>query len=269
MMVFASGNFVFAQKSFEGKVTYKFQEATGKSEMRMDAYFGKQKIKAILKESDSIKNGKDDLLIDFTKGIIYHLNSTNKTYRADSMKNFTVQGMPAVTPASGKSKNILGYHATEFTGLDTSKSEFMVQMNFTIWYADSLYFPFDKAYANKDMIPMFGNGSTISMGMEIDKYFLMTPVSVEPQSLPGSIFSVPADYLQEQYFEPAADSVMAELKAQDSALKASAEIMLAADSVLKAAVDEAAIKIKKKAKKSTKQNTKKQPQKNSALKSKE
>lgn len=152
------GSTSFAQKNFEGKIVYQMTAESKNENAEITAYFSNQKIKAEVKKWDSLSSRKDDLLMDFEKGIVYYIDPNNKTYRAENILDKKIDRMPALEPLPGKNKLLLGYHCTAYQIKDTIKSDFMGPMNFCFWYADSLYFFIKEEYRSIDMVPMFTNG---------------------------------------------------------------------------------------------------------------
>jgi hypothetical protein len=271
------------QKNFEGKIIYKFFQSDEKNEGTFETYFGKEKIKVLIKANNS-KSEKDDLLIDFNAGILYYINSNNKTYRkenlGDSLKITYRMSSLQITPK--KNKTILGYHCTAYSGKDTIKSGFSEPMSFTIWYADSLLFGFNKKYLIGNMIPVFGNGSKIGLAFELmlgnDKKrnkMEASLFSIEPSSSPDSFFIIPQDYVAEKMWGQGFDSTKAEADSiqsvehrqlSDEEMK---EIMEKAAAAVKEAVDKATTQSVMKKKKAASKNTHNQPTKSAAIKPKQ
>lgn len=193
----------FCQLPFEGKIVYKMVDGEKMKEASIEAWFGKGKIKAIVNETNEDRKPKEDLLIDFTNGIIYYLDTDNKTYRIDSLAN--KKSFPGLTKTPAKNKTITGYPATAYGTIDTSDSEFLGKMEMNFWYADSIYFPVDSKYNFYEMIPIFSNGTNIGLGMEMnlgisspEKSFTITALSVTPMQLSDSDFILPQDYTIEE-----------------------------------------------------------------------
>lgn len=191
----------FAQSVFEGKVTHKLTAETESKSGMIEIYYGKKMIKGIIKQNDDKETGKDDILLDFNKGLVYHLNAVDKTYRLDSMKGRPSGVMSALNPWKEKDRVISGYHTSAYIPKDTAEMNLFGNMTMLFWYADSLLFPVDDQLMGSDEIALFTNGKTIGMGLnmsmefgESKKIFELAPVSIEPGILPVSTFEIPADF---------------------------------------------------------------------------
>jgi len=195
---------LLAQAPFEGKVTHKLTtETTTKSGM-VEIYYGKKMIKGIIRQNDEKDLGKDDLLLDFNKGLVIHLNSIDKTYRMDSMKGKSPGMMSALDPMKDQNRVILGYHTSAYIPKDTAGMNLFGNMSLVFWYADSLLFPIDEQFIGSDDIALFTNGKTIGMGLNMNleigeskKTFELDPLLIEPGNLPDSIFDIPGDFVME------------------------------------------------------------------------
>ncbi|MGG9964620.1 hypothetical protein [Ferruginibacter sp. SUN106] len=237
---------LFAQTQFEGKVTHTFITERENETGTIEVFYGNQKIKGLKKiKGKENENGTDDLVIDFTKGILYKINAVTKTYSADTFinKKNTVFGTLLKLP--GKNKTILDHSCSAFTITGNGKNEFMGEMDFLFWYADSLYFTIDEKYLQSDEVTLFTNGKTIGMGISvttqagnIKQVFELIPAQVEPMHLPDSLFEIPGDYTVE--------TVDYRTIISDSAITDSAQMMMmkAADSAVK--IIAAAEELKKK-----------------------
>ena len=199
ILLFAFTN-ISAQNNFEGKIIYKLtspEKGTGNG--IIETYFGKQKIRVYVKENEL--SGRDDLLLDFEKGIVHYINTISKTYKTDSLSNRKKRSMPTLNSSPAGNKIISGYSCSAFSFTDTSKSDFMGDMFFSVWYADSLLFNISDEQKDYEMVPMFTNGTSVGMGMEMGmgkekKKITMSlvPLSITFQVLPDSIFNISGDY---------------------------------------------------------------------------
>lgn len=190
-----------AQTVFEGKVTHKLTAETESKSGMIEIYYGKKMIKGIIKQNDDKETGKDDILLDFNKGLVYHLNAVDKTYRLDSMKGRPAGVMSALNPWKEKDRVISGFHTSAYIPKDTAEMNLFGNMTMLFWYADSLLFPVDEQLMGSDDIALFTNGKTIGMGLnmsmefgESKKTFELEPVLIEPGNLPASTFEIPADF---------------------------------------------------------------------------
>jgi hypothetical protein len=218
---------LFAQTQFEGKVTHTFKTELDNETGTIEVFYGNQKIKGLKKiKGKENENGTDDLVIDFSKGILYKINAAAKTYSADTFINKTNTVFGTLTKLSGKNKIILDHSCSAFT--ITDKNEAIGGMDFLFWYADSLYFVVDEKYLQSDEAALFTNGKTIGMGISVTMQaanakmvFGLTPSLIEPMHLPDSVFEIPKEYILEastdQYLK--SDSVIkVEMSRIDSAI---------------------------------------------------
>ena len=195
---------MYAQAPIEGKVTHKLTAETETKSGLIEIFYGKKKIKGVIRQNDDKESGKDDLLLDFNQGLVYHLNAVDKTYRVDTMIGKTVNTLSALTPLAEKNKVKLGVSTSAFSIKDTSNMNPLGNMTMEFWYADSLMFPIEEKYLGSDESVLFTNGKTIGMGLimnfelgESKKTFELEPVLIEPGNLPDSIFEIPGDFVME------------------------------------------------------------------------
>jgi hypothetical protein len=191
---------IFSQTVFEGKVKHSLTAEKLNQKGTVEVFYGNQKIKGkiYMPAEEGIK--EDEILIDFSKGILYHLYPLKKTYHLTHLKN-KISSFPNL-PATTQKKIILNLSCTSFFLKDTAKSEWMGEMDIMFWFADSLYFPVSEEYLTSDEIPLFTNGKTIGMGMNINmpfegkdkNIFILTPTSIEKGAIPDSIFQIPINY---------------------------------------------------------------------------
>lgn len=199
----------FSQTVFQGKVIHKFITERDNETGTVEVFYGNLKIKGVKKITPPVKGieiNDDVLIIDFSKGVSYHVNPVTKTYRADSLKNKRPNAFPALVKDSRKNTKILNQSCSAFVLDTTAKNAgaFIKNMDFLFWYADSLNFPIDEQYINSDDLGMFTNGKTIGMGLTVTldlnqnkKTLSLIPISVEPMQLPDSLFEIPRDYILE------------------------------------------------------------------------
>jgi hypothetical protein len=196
---------VFSQTIFMGKVTHQFKSDKENESGTVEVFYGDQKIKGIKKTRGKENQARtDDILIDFSKGTIYHINALKKTYKADTLTNKSVNMLGGQLYPTKKNKMVLNYSCSAFALSDTGK--FGTGMDFLFWYADSLYYPVNEKYLHADEVLLFTNGKTIGMGVAIgselygEKIVIgMNPLAVEAISLPDSLFEIPKDYVLEKY----------------------------------------------------------------------
>ena len=262
----------FAQTAFTGKVTHIFKNDQEKESGTIEIFYGDQKVRGIKKLALPKKDDdNDDIMIDFSKGVIYHINPFQKTYSVDTMKARPASTFPLLVAEPSKNTTVLNHHCSAFIVNDNDKTGFMDNMNFLFWYADSLYFPVNEKNLLSDEISLFTNGKTIGMGIAITmqeagnkKIFGLTPVAIEPMALPDSLFEVPKDYVletTEQYLR--ADT--ATMMEADSAARIMDSVVKAMDSTIRA-IDPPKKPVKKSVPKSTKN---KAPVKAEAIRRKE
>jgi hypothetical protein len=187
-----------AQKNFEGKIVYKLASLFGDTQVTV--YFGNERLKAEINSTDSIDNNDDDLLIDFANGIVHFMNRRKKTYRTDSIAGTKMQRLPSIKYLPEKNKKILGYNCSAYEMADTSNNDFKNGVSFSVFYADSLFYSVKQDYVNIEMTPLFTNGKTICMGIEVKQKndsqksaFGLIPILITAEKIPDSIFSL-SDY---------------------------------------------------------------------------
>lgn len=195
------GSTSFAQKNFEGKIVYRHlgMPLNGTKEI----YFGNQKIKII--EIDTADN---DLLqeisfIDFEKGFTYLINDINKTYCRLILKYNPNESKADLKLYPKKNKKILDYKCSAYIG-DASEAipELgLPRTSLCILYADSLFYAVDEKYTKIWDIKKITNGLNVAMGIEFvtdDGRSLENeidyPISVSPQQIPDSFFTISPDY---------------------------------------------------------------------------
>jgi len=256
---------VFSQLPFTGKVTHLFKNDEEDENGTVEVFYGNQKVRGIKKLAHPKHDyDNDDLLIDFSKSVIYHINPLQKTYSIDTMKAGPASTFPLLVAEPSKNTTILNRHCSAFTVNDKEKMGFMDNMGFLFLYADSLYFPVNEKKLLSDEIALFTNGKTIGMGIAITmqeggnkKIFGLTPVAIEPMAVPDSLFEVPKDYVLETTYQY---------------LKSDTAVKMAVDSV--ATIMDSMIRVntppKKPVKKTTPKSTKnKAPVKGAATRRKE
>ena len=268
---------VFAQQNFEGRIIYKYSESTNNKTGSIEAFFGNKKIKAHITDSSKGET-KDDILIDFEKGVAYSIDIEKKYFTTDSFTNKRGSLFPSLTLAPEKNKIIKGYHCSAYIGNDSVKREYREPTNVTTWVADSLYFFFDNKYANPEMIPVFGDGKNIAMGFEIKMtlkgqpvMMKSVPVLIEYLKMPDSFFTIPSGYTFGKSWGNVSNSTTI-----DSTINFNSAVEKVMDSAKKMMdkAKEAADRVNEKRKKSThkkpsSKNTHNQPTKSSAIKPKE
>lgn len=186
----------------------------------MEAFFKDAKIKVFLRDSSKIPK-TDVMLLDLTTGIFYRIDHKNKEYKSEHITDRHPVFIPAVSPIENEKKIILGYSCSAYKGYDSSKTGYPEPPPtiITSWYADSLYFRFDKKFASSEMISVFGDGDKIAMGFLINMtvagkpiQLFSSPVTVEETMLSDSMFAIPFDYIhlnyqKEKEYTVTADSV--------------------------------------------------------------
>ncbi len=214
-------NSIFAQKNFEGKIIYKINSGSPGESAVITAYFGNQKIKADYKNLDSARDGKESVLLDFEKGIVYYINARAKTYRANNILDKNMDRMPAIKPLPEKNKQLLGYSCAAYITTDTSRNEYMAFNPFYFWYADSLFFKVKNEYSNIDMVPFFTNGTRVGMGVQMnlghgwgELNVELSPIAVKEQPVTDTVFALTGlqleinrSYMPEDSTQIKADSI--------------------------------------------------------------
>lgn len=196
---------VFSQTPFEGKIIFKLTTEEENQSGRLELLYGKDKIKGEMKRSGPEAKKDDIIIIDFSKGIIYEINDSAKKYSIRQLKSPDNNLFVNYRKTEMK-KMILGQPCSAFSFIDTTeKSDFIGDMDFMFWYADSLFYPVNEKYMHSDDIPIFTNGKNIGMGMTakmkvIDKatFFDLQPIEIIPMPLADSLFTLPRSYILKQ-----------------------------------------------------------------------
>jgi hypothetical protein len=197
---------VFSQTIFMGKVTHQFRSDQDNMTGTVEVFYGDQKIRGI-KRLDHIKHDydNDDLLVDFSKGIIYHINTVQRTYTATDMKSGYGGKFPKLVAAPEKNIRLLNYQCNAFIIKSDDNRAVIDYGGFIFWYADSLYFPVSEPDLLTEDIALFTNGKNVGMGItaniKIEEKNIdaaLIPVAVERMPVPDSIFEIPKDYVLEK-----------------------------------------------------------------------
>lgn len=242
-----------SQTNFQGKVVYTLsvKSVEQNSSDTLEIYFGRNKIKGVQRGSSK---KKEDLLIDFEEGLSYTIKHDSKTYQVDKIEEGKTGDLVADKSAN---KILLNQPATAYSVLPKDSSAGF-GAKATYWYADSIFYIVPQQYVSSQDVTMFTNGKNLGLGMymglkfgEVTMIVEGKPMSIEPMSLPDSLFIMPADYVLD-------------IPEPDSTVKAEP------DSIVKADLDEIEKKPARKApvKKAPakKAPVKKAPVKNSAVK---
>lgn len=195
-------NSLFAQKDFEGIITYKLTPPETDDEEKRDqtlyatVYFAPGKILFSVKEST--EPAENEVLFRLDSGLFYFINKEQKTYR--------IKTFPAVKSISHSGpEKILGHGTTPVEifnwGMETS--------NAVLYLADDLYYHFPAAYKHHSMLMVVYNDRIILKGSinmqppfasfeygeeRKDMIIQLEATSIEPKTLPPSLFEIPADY---------------------------------------------------------------------------
>ncbi|MEO5893237.1 MAG: hypothetical protein ABIQ31_23505 [Ferruginibacter sp.] len=211
IIAFAAFSFVclttaVAQNNFEGKVTYRLSFSSEKENSVIEALFGDQKIKVLVKPSSSSSSQKEDLILDFKNGIFYKITNKTKTYTIDSFKksnNDIFASAKTLVPVNEKNTSTFGYKSTAYTlPADGQNNLPMANIKVILWYADSMRFQVPEEFASVEMVPLFTNGSTVGLGMKMlmqleenkNDSSQFTVLAVEPQKIPDSLLALPPDF---------------------------------------------------------------------------
>ncbi len=192
---------LFPQIPFEGKITYKLTTESDDRSGVIEVFYGKQKIKGILKNAGIKLKKANIMLIDFSNNLLYEIDDSTKSYTVDSIGIKSANSLFSRYQLSGKKKNILQKPCSEFYYIDTVSDDIVRNLDFLFWYADSLYFPVNDKYLGSDEIVMFTNGKNIGMGMAMkmeifkkETFLNLQPIQIEPRQLADPLFDLPAGY---------------------------------------------------------------------------
>lgn len=200
-----TGNITFAQKNFEGSVTYRLHSSAGeKPDAELKVLFGKMKLKAMFKEREEYD--KDVLVIRFDSAAVYNVNYEEKTFR----KNALMLTMPLQKP---EKKTISGYSATpvrpENTGLNSLLGGMLGTSSVIFYLADSLYYYIPAAFTgNKELLMVQQNKVVLGADIQIVNAFsdlgdssakkpnLVTveAIDIKPMVTDENEFLIPADF---------------------------------------------------------------------------
>jgi len=261
----------FAQKNFEGRITYQLTGNRGKINALADVYFKTNKIKAALRTAPDEAKSKDDLIILLDSGFIYHLNLDKGSYTRDDLNKTVVLYEPEFIKSPFQNKRIQGVNCQAVRVVTSPVKPIMGGADITLWPADSLLFPCNKKFATNELSIAFINGTNISLAAllifntpEGKDSATLNAVSIVPGIQEDSIFFLPKDLI---FATDIINQNSREVDPESIAAKAAIDsIVRIVDSVVNLAV--------KKATKTTSpnrssKNTHKQPTKPSATKPKE
>lgn len=265
-----------AQKNFEGRIVYRLVEYNNNNLPQkigsIEVFFKPERVKAFVRDSTKLVT-KDAVVINMHEGIIYQINLIDSTYRVDSISDRRPSAFPKMEQVPGEKKVVLGHTCSVLMGIDSGKVGIPEQAPDTaiMWLADSLYFPFKSKYATDDVLPIVGNGETITLGFDFrltmqgtQQHIISTPVLIEEKEISDAVFVVEGKQYQEGY-----DSKMLEEAVKAAADSAAAAVANIIDSIEKANTQKHIKHKKNIPKKSTSKNTHTQPTKSSALKPKQ
>ena len=199
VFIFCTSVFL-SQTPFEGKITYMSNVFGEVKKDSTEVFFGIQKIKSRQVGPGSGSNAEEDILVDFAKGKLYHINNMFKTYRIEILgKNPTFSNSFAKTE---KRELRLNESCTAFSlkGISLDKIDQNGRVYY-YWFADSLFFPVKEEYALAQQTIMFTNGKTTGMGMKVgikndkeNNVIEQNPVLIEKKHVQDSIFTIPKNY---------------------------------------------------------------------------
>ncbi len=194
---------LFSQKVFEGKILYKVINTEGKEAGIIEVLFGKEKIKTTIIKNNYPKKATGDLLLDFSKGLVYHIYYGSKEYKIDSLLLKSNSNKSQKFIPTGAVRNIAGYNCKAYINTTPEEKRYMEDDSVSIlWYSDSLFFYVDAKFAITEEMMFLINGKTINLGIttsakNADSLFKVLPISITAMPLPDSLFKMPADYALE------------------------------------------------------------------------
>lgn len=157
-----SSSLVFAQKNFEGQITYRLHSSTGeKPDAELKVLFGFKKLKLMFKEKETYD--QEVLIVDLDSGKTYNVNFETKTYGSSQL----TLSAPRENPVR---KKIAGYDASpmqpEINGLSGLLGGMLGTSSAIFYLADSLYYYLPAAFnGNKELLMVQKN--RIVLGAEI------------------------------------------------------------------------------------------------------
>jgi hypothetical protein len=212
---------VYAQKNFEGTVTYRLHSNSGdKQDAELKVLFGNKKLKLFFKEKEIYEN--DALVVLLDSALIYNVNVVEKTYKRSSLTLSSPEQKP-------QKKLINGYTTTPYQPENTGVSSLlggMLGSSSVIFYvADSLYYYIPGAFIGNKELLMIQKGKIV-LGAEIQ---ILNPYSdpadsaskstniitaeamdIKPMAIDENEFFIPADFVDRKdmtYTEPVDSTV--------------------------------------------------------------
>jgi hypothetical protein len=188
----------FSQVLFEGKVTHLVTTQEGAIPDTLEIFYGKQKIISVSKAGKPGRTVGDDIIIDFSKELVYYINVSKKTYTKNSLRYDLSEMFLNFFRKTGEQKTILNYRCSAYTISDSGKIEKNKDIDLLFWYSDSLFYPLSKKYKHSPELYNFTNGETIAMGITMSfgrsSKIAMVPVLVQRMELNEALFEIPIGY---------------------------------------------------------------------------
>lgn len=211
-----SSNLAYAQKNFEGSVTYRLHSNTGdKPDAELRVLFGTKKLKVMFKEKEEYE--KEVLIINLDSATVHAVNFETKTYKRSTL------ALTAPVQKAEK-KLISGYSASPYqpenTGLSGLFGSLLGASNVVFYLADSLHYYIPAAFiGNKELLMVQQNRIVLGADIQVVSAFdqiadssskkAATVITVEataikPMTVDINEFVIPSDFadritLQETY----------------------------------------------------------------------
>jgi phage gp46-like protein len=197
---------VFAQKNFEGSVTYRLHSTSGeKQDAELKVLFGNKKLKLFFKEKETYEN--DALVVLLDSAVIYSVNVVDKTFKRSMLTLSSPEQKP-------QKKLINGYSTTQYhpenTGVGSLLGGMLGSSSVIFYVADSLYYYIPTAFiGNKELLMVQKGKIVLGAEIQIDNPYndpadsaskstnIITAeaVDIKPMALDEQEFFIPADFV--------------------------------------------------------------------------
>ena len=212
LFIFLASNacYCFTNKSFEGIITYDGFSTVDSSKYIMKVYYGKNKMKleSIEKGSNIHEENSKSILYNFEKGIQYTIDTLFETIEIDSLKYSDAEDPETEFLPTAATKNILTINCRLYNVKTKIDDSLLVVPgeNWSIWFTENNKYIIPEAYRNKRSLLTAQDGNCIWLETTISfkspfprnkgatETISNKAILIEQQSLPDSIFNLPADY---------------------------------------------------------------------------
>lgn len=196
---------IYAQKNFEGEITYSLHASTGdKPDAILKIYFGTNKIKLRFKEKEDFD--KEEIIVLLDSAIKYIVNTDARTFRKKMLRINS-------KATEFQKKPIMGYTTTpvrnESNGLESLFGGSMQSSNVVFYVADSLYYSMPAIFeGNAELLAIqknkivlradisFNKGAYESSDSTLkDDLVTAEAIDIKSTKVNEEEFTIPADYV--------------------------------------------------------------------------